>query len=204
MASIAESVTARGGRVRGMHEVSALESRGDGIGIGGDRFDAVVLATGSWLSPLARRVGVRRLVQAGRGYSFTVPVDRVPERPVYFPTQRIACTPLDGRLRVTGLMEFREASAPLDPRRLRALVEEAGRLFDGAHMDERHNEWVGARPCTTDGLPLVGATRDPRVFTAGGHGMWGIVHGPVTGELLAEQIVTGATPGALTPFDPLR
>src|SRR5699024_1864708 len=83
VASIAESVTARGGRVRGMHEVSALESRGDGIGIGGDRFDAVVLATGSWLSPLARRVGVRRLVQAGRGYSFTVPVDRVPERPVY-------------------------------------------------------------------------------------------------------------------------
>jgi D-amino-acid dehydrogenase len=63
---------------------------------------------------------------------------------------------------------------------------------------------VGSRPCTTDGLPLIGATGSPGIFVAGGHGMWGIALGPVTGRLLAERIVTGATPAELLPFDPMR
>ena len=39
---------------------------------------------------------------------------------------------------------------------------------------------------------------------AGGHGMWGLAHGPGTGRLLAEQITTGKQPEALREFDPLR
>ena len=42
------------------------------------------------------------------------------------------------------------------------------------------------------------------MFVGGGHGMWGITLGPVTGRLLAEQITTGQVPAELTPFDPLR
>ena len=34
--------------------------------------------------------------------------------------------------------------------------------------------------------------------------MWGITLGPVTGKLLAEQIVTGGRPDALRAVDPLR
>ena len=37
---------------------------------------------------------------------------------------------------------------------------------------------------------------------AGGHGMWGLAHGPRTGRLLAEQITTGKQPEALCEFDP--
>ena len=60
-------------------------------------FDAVVLANGAWLGGLARRFGVREPVQAGRGYSFSVAGDQLPPTPVYFPTQRVACTPLVAR-----------------------------------------------------------------------------------------------------------
>ena len=63
---------------------------------------------------------------------------------------------------------------------------------------------MGSRPCTADGLPLVGRTASPRVYAAGGHGMWGIVLGPVTGRLLAEAIVTGRVPAALAALDPVR
>ena len=49
-------------------------------------------------------------------------------------------------------------------------------------------------PCTPDGLPLIGVTRDPRVFVAGGHGMWGITLGPVTGRLLASRWSPGWCP----------
>lgn len=63
---------------------------------------------------------------------------------------------------------------------------------------------MGPRPVTPDGLPLIGATRTPGVYAAGGHGMWGVTLGPVTGQLLARQIRTGATPPELEPFDPCR
>ncbi|WP_308204091.1 FAD-dependent oxidoreductase [Goodfellowiella coeruleoviolacea] len=65
-------------------------------------------------------------------------------------------------------------------------------------------EWVGARPCTADGLPLVGPTRSPRVFVAGGHGMWGMINGPLTGQLLAEAVVIGRPVAELAALHPLR
>lgn len=204
VASLAASVRGRGGTIRDHREIADLPTSVDGVVVAGERFDAVVIATGAGLDRLARRYGVRRIVQAGRGYSFTVKVDDVPRGPVYFPQQRVACTPVGDRLRIAGMMEFRAADAPMDPRRIQALVGEARTLLKGAHLDDREDEWVGARPCTADGLPLVGATTDPRVFVAGGHGMWGVTLGPVTGKLLAEQIVTGQRPAALRLIDPLR
>mgnify|MGYP001953802523 CR=1 FL=1 len=171
---------------------------------GSERYDTVVLASGVWLGEHAKKFGVRRLVQAGRGYSFSVPVEQMPSGPVYFPAQRVACTPLGDRLRVAGMMEFRKPHAPLDPRRIAAIADAARPLLRGADLDRRQDEWVGSRPCTTDGLPLIGATRSPRVYVAGGHGMWGITLGPVTGRLLATHMVTGTRPVELAPFDPLR
>ncbi|MFN8029764.1 MAG: FAD-dependent oxidoreductase [Dermatophilaceae bacterium] len=55
-----------------------------------------------------------------------------------------------------------------------------------------------------DGSPLIGVTANPRVYVAGGHGMWGITLGPVTGQLLAQQIATGLVPQELKPFSPTR
>ncbi|WP_420113478.1 NAD(P)/FAD-dependent oxidoreductase [Pseudactinotalea sp.] len=166
--------------------------------------DVVVLATGAWLGRLARSFGVRMVVQAGRGYSFTVPVDPMPRVPLYFPIQRVACTPLGDRYRVAGMMEFRRPGEPLDPRRIDAIVRAARPLLAGADFDDRQDEWVGSRPCTPDGLPLIGPTRSPRVIAAGGHGMWGITLGPLTGRLVADLVTTGETPEVLRPLDPLR
>ena len=167
------------------------------------RADVVVLATGAWLGDLARPFGVRMVVQAGRGYSFSIAMDPMPPMPLYFPVQRVACTPLGGRYRVAGMMEFRRPGDPLDPRRIRAIVEAVRPLLAG-DLDERADEWVGSRPVTPDGLPLIGRTRSPRVVAAGGHGMWGITLGPITGQLLAETITTGRAPAELAPFNPLR
>ena len=169
-----------------------------------EQFDAIVIATGAWLGLLARDFGVKKVVQAGRGYSFSVAIDHVPNGPVYFPAARVACTPVGDRLRVAGMMEFRKPEAPLDRRRVKAIVEAARPLLAGADLDNRKDEWVGSRPCTSDGLPLIGVTANPRVFVAGGHGMWGITLGPVTGQLLAQQMATGLVPQELLPFSPTR
>ena len=77
-------------------------------------------------------------------------------------------------------------------------------LLGGVDWNAVSDVWVGPRPVTADGLPLVGATNVPGVFVAGGHGMWGITLGPITGKLLAEQMITGTAPVALRAFDALR
>lgn len=166
--------------------------------------DAVVVATGAWLGELTRPFGVRTLVQAGRGYSFTVQPDSMPQNPIYFPAQRVACTPLHPGLRVAGMMEFRRPDALLDPRRIDAIVQAARPMLTGVDWNARTSEWVGSRPCTSDGLPLIGATNSPRVHVAGGHGMWGMVLGPFTGQILAKSIVRGERHELMRHFDPLR
>jgi len=206
---LGESVVARGGTLVAGHDVvDVVDVQGKVVVRAEDgelgRFDAAVLASGAWLGRLARRHGVTKIVQAGRGYSFSVAMDEVPSGPVYLPTQRVACTPLGDRLRVAGMMEFRSPDAALDARRVKAIVDATRPLLRGVDFDDRRDTWVGSRPCTSDGLPIIGATKTPNVYVAGGHGMWGITLGPATGRLLAEQIASGARPAVLEPFDPLR
>jgi D-amino-acid dehydrogenase len=206
--SLALAVRARGGGIIEAAGVTDLRDTRDGAVVtteaGEQRHDAVVVATGARLGALARRFGVRQPIQAGRGYSFSVPVARMPAGPLYFPEQRVACTPLGGRLRIAGMMEFRRPDAPPDVRRIAAISDGVRPFLSGVDLDDRQDEWVGSRPCTGDGLPLLGGTTSPRVFVAGGHGMWGMTLGPVTGRLMAQTVLTGEAPRELRPFDPLR
>jgi D-amino-acid dehydrogenase len=206
--ALGEAVVARGATIE-KHEVADVRTdarkvvvvAGDGSVLSAD---AVVLATGAWLSRLAGRWGVRVPVRAGRGYSFTVPVDHPVPGPIYLPDVRVACTPYQGGLRVAGTMEFRDPDAPAVEARLKAIIASARPLLRGVRWEERTDVWVGPRPVTPDGRPLIGATDAPGIYVAGGHGMWGLAHGPATGRLLAEQITTGKQPAVLREFDPLR
>ncbi|MDR6866938.1 D-amino-acid dehydrogenase [Microbacterium resistens] len=206
--ALAAAVIARGAQlITGLEVVDVSSTRRPVVELSnGERMeaDSAVIATGAWMPRLARRLGVRTRVQAGRGYSFTVDTDEPAEHPVYLPYQRIACTPYEGRFRIAGTMEFRDPDEPFQPRRIQAIIAQARTLLTGVDLDRRHDEWVGSRPVTPDGLPLVGATKAPNVYVGGGHGMWGIVLGPATGKLLAEQIVTGRIDPVIAPFDPLR
>lgn len=108
--ALADSVISRGGKILTGGAVTGLRDAGSGVVVSTDNgadgnYDQVVIATGAWLGTLARTFGVRRVVQAGRGYSFSVAVDDLPNGPVYFPAARVACTPVGDRLRVAGMME---------------------------------------------------------------------------------------------------
>jgi D-amino-acid dehydrogenase len=168
------------------------------------RSDVAVVATGAWANRLGRQLGVRIPVRAGRGYSMVCDTVEPPTTPIYFPAARVACTPIDHGLRVAGTMEFRGPDDPLDPRRLEAIVRSSRQLLDGVDFDNTRHRWVGPRPVSADGLPLIGVTAQPGVYFAGGHGMWGITQGPITGRLLAQAIDSGEVGPELRPFDPLR
>lgn len=213
--ALGEAVRRRGGTIQEGADVRGLRHGPGGVHVdvvGGTPVlcDAVVLATGAWLPQLARRHGVRVPLRAGRGYSFSVPNPQTADGrpavrgPVYFPHERVICTPIGDRVRLGGTMEFQPADAPLDAQRIESIVDSARPLVSGLDLDDREDEWVGSRPVTVDGLPLVGPTKVPRVWVHGGHGMWGMCQGPATARMLAEYMVTGRAPEALRPLDPTR
>src|SRR3984893_148204 len=105
--ALASSVVERGGALDTI-DVADVRTSGQGVAVqprAGSPLtaDVAVIATGAWLPKLVRR-WVRVPVQAGRGYSFTVPVERPAFGPIYLPDVRVACTPLEGKLRVTRMM----------------------------------------------------------------------------------------------------
>lgn len=206
--AIAASFESRGGTITTGVEVTKVTStRKPAVQLSTGEWkpaDVVVVATGAWMPDLARELGVTTMVQAGRGYSFSVETEKTPECPVYLPEQKIACTPYQGRLRVAGTMEFRGPDESFQPGRVASMIHATAPMFRGINWDDRQDEWVGSRPVTPDGLPLVGATKAPNVYTNGGHGMWGIILGPLSGKMLAKQIATGEIDRTIAPFDPLR
>ena len=209
VAALAAAVISRGGTLRTGFSVRSLRHGPGGVAVTAygrepERADVVVLATGSWLHELARPLGVRVPMRAGRGYSFSVEVSEAVQCPLYFPALRVACTPYGDGMRVGGTMEFRSADSPLDEKRVLMLRDAATPLLRGVDWASLRDIWVGPRPVTADGLAVVGPTRAPGVYVAGGHGMWGITLGPITGRLLALSIATGGLPEALGAFNALR
>jgi D-amino-acid dehydrogenase len=172
---------------------------GEGL-IEGDDF---IIAAGAHSGPLARALGRRVPIEAGKGYSLHFeppPVDLTSA--LYLYEARVGATPLEGAVRFAGTMEFSGINSNMNGTRMRA-IEAAARQYTTGWTDrEEARPWVGMRPMMPDGLPAIGKIRE-NVTVASGHAMLGVTLAPATGEAVAE-LMTGAEPDVLRPFDPLR
>jgi len=170
--------------------------------------DQYVLAGGSWSPVLARELGFSIPVQPAKGYSVTF---THPPRKMAIPSilteAKVAITPLGDRLRFAGTLELAGLDLSVNARRVRAILNAVPRyLSDISPADAMNIEpWAGLRPCTPDGLPLVGRSEAFRnLVVATGHAMLGLSLAPVTGKIVAE-IVKGAPPSFdLAPLRPDR
>ncbi|MBS3181634.1 NAD(P)/FAD-dependent oxidoreductase [Leucobacter manosquensis] len=154
------------------------------------RGDRLVIAAGAWTTSILRRSRIRSApVVSGKGYSFTVPVDRMPSSLVHAMDLHCVAIPMHGRLRIVGMMEFDGHPERANPHRFEVLTRAASRLIADADWSARTDDWVGARPMTADGLPLLGRVpRRPDVIVAAGHNMHGLSLGPITGEIVAALV----------------
>ena len=59
---------------------------------------------------------------------------------------------------------------------------------------------VGFRPALRDHLPVIGPAATRGLYVATGHFRNGVLLAPATAQYLAEWIVGGTPPPALTPF----
>ena len=82
----------------------------------------------------------------------------------------------------------RATQRPLDDR-LAHLTTAGSTYLRGVDTATVTQEWAGYRPCTADGMPVVGAVpRRPGLFVGTGHAMMGMTLGPASGRLIAEAI----------------
>ena len=166
--------------------------------------DAAVLAAGVWTASLARTIGARVPIFPGKGYSFRVAIEQARRHLIDLEAAHVAVAPrADGGTRIAGTMELDCAHDRFDPRRVQAIVAAARPYLRGAGWEQRTAEWMGPRPMTPNGLPLIGALdRARRIFVAAGHNMLGVTLAPTTGRALAELIVEGDARIDLRPFAP--
>ena len=149
-----------------------------------------VLAGGSWSPQTVRSLGLKLPMQAGKGYSLTLPRPRqLPHLCSIFTEARVAVTPMGGALRIGGTMELSGLDESIQANRVAGIVESVPRYFPEFKIDDFSASpvWRGLRPCAPDGLPYVGRFgRYPNLCAATGHAMMGLSLGPVTGRLVAE------------------
>ena len=170
--------------------------------------DEFVLCGGSWSPVLARALGLRLPMQAGKGYSLTLPHPRqLPQLCSIFTEARVAVTPMNGALRFGGTMEIAGLNEDINPVRVQGIIKSVPRYFpDFSVQDfEGIQAWRGLRPCSPDGLPYLGRTaRFANLTLATGHAMMGLSLGPITGKIVA-QILSGEKPEfELTLLNPDR
>ncbi|MEU6572438.1 FAD-binding oxidoreductase [Streptomyces sp. NPDC046805] len=167
--------------------------------------DAVVVAAGVWSREVCRSLGARLDLAAGKGYGFCVAADPLPRRLVHLGTAKAVLTPLGKGVRVAGTMEFDRDPDRLRQGRVDAIVAAARPYLPGADWERREQEWMGPRPMTPDGLPLIGSLPGHRrVLLATGHNMLGLMLAPAAGRLVA-GLLTGEADRALAAlFEPGR
>jgi D-amino-acid dehydrogenase len=160
--------------------------------------DEVVLAGGSWSPLLAKELGLRIPMQAGKGYSLTVRNPRqLPEICSIFTEARVAVTPMDGALRFGGTMEIAGLNEDITARRVQGIIKAAPQYYPEFRADDFAGitPWRGLRPCSPDGMPYMGRTAKWQNLTiATGHAMMGLSLAPVTGKLIA-QVIDREKPG---------
>ena len=170
--------------------------------------ETLVLATGSWSGSLCARLGMTIPMQAGKGYSFTLPEVKHNTRiPSIFLEARVAVTPMGTSLRFGGTMEIAGIDHSVNMNRVRGIVDAIPKYYPDMKVDipQKENVWQGLRPCSPDGLPYIGRTRKfVNVIVATGHSMMGLSLGPGTGKLVSEIVSNEKSSISLHAFDPER
>ncbi|MES2659737.1 MAG: FAD-dependent oxidoreductase [Verrucomicrobiota bacterium] len=207
MASMRHRVLEAGGIIESGVVINAIETRvGQVVAVTGNsrKFEGekFVIAGGSWSADLLKSVGLKLPLQAGKGYSLTLPSPpELPQLCSIFAEAKVAITPMDGSLRFGGTMEVGGLDLTINPARVRGIVKSVNAYFP--KFSEKDFEgvkpWAGLRPVSPDGVPYLG--RVPglnNLLAASGHAMMGLSLGPVSGRLVAGLLADVA------PFRPIE
>lgn len=169
--------------------------------------DEFVLAAGSWSSLLSKKVGLKLLLQAGKGYR----INSFKETGITIPTvlveTKVAVTPMNGFTRFAGTMEIAGINHDINKVRVNAIANAVTKYYPEISLSDEEKEGVacGLRPVSADGLPYIGKSgKCSNLTIASGHAMMGWSMGPGTGKLVSEIISDKKTTINISAFHPDR
>ena len=165
--------------------------------------DEFVMAAGSWSPIISKKLGIKMLLQPGKGYRINVAQETNITIPAVLLEAKVAVTPMDGFTRFSGTMEIDKINHKINPIRVNAIANSASKYYHGLQISTQDKEAAqcGLRPVTPDGLPYIGKTSQYNNLTfATGHAMMGWSLGPATGKLVSEIVSDKKASLDLNPF----
>lgn len=169
--------------------------------------DEFVLAAGSWTSLLSKKLGLKLLLQAGKGYRINSCQNTNITVPAILTEAKVAVTPMHGFTRFAGTMEIAGINHAIKKERVEAIARAVTRYYPDITLtsEEKNQVSCGLRPLSPDGLPYIGKSLKCNNLTiATGHAMMGWSMGPATGKLVSKLISNKKPSINLEMFHPDR
>ncbi len=165
--------------------------------------DEFVLAAGSWSSLLSKKLGLKLLLQAGKGYCINTSRETGITIPAIFAEAKVAVTPMNGFTRFAGTMEIADINHNINKVRVEAIAKAVANYYPNIKLtkDEKENVACGLRSISPDGLPYIGKSNKCHNLTiATGHAMMGWSMATATGKLVSEIISDKKPSVSLAPY----
>ena len=170
--------------------------------------DEIVIANGSWIPEVSKLLGIKTLLQPGKGYSFSyAQLQKNLTYPSILVDDRVATTPYDRELRIGGTMELNGHNDTILPKRVMSIYHAFKKYYPGMNIQspDLQKTWFGYRPVTPDGVPYIGRhTAFNNLSYAGGHAMLGVSAATGTGKLITEIINNKKPTIGVEAFSPNR
>ena len=169
--------------------------------------DEFVLAAGSWSNLISKKLGLKLLLQAGKGYRINSYRPTGITIPAILAEAKAAVTPMNGFTSFAGTMEIAGINHKINKVRIEAIAKAVKNYYPGIEINtgEKDKATCGLRPVSPDGLPYIGRSRKCKNLTiATGHAMMGWSMGTATGKLVSEIISNKKTSLEMSAFDPDR
>ena len=167
---------------------------------------SVVLAAGAWSSLIDSPTRLPQIdVTPVRGQMLCFEPAEQLARHVIYSARGYLIPRNDGRLLAGSTTEEAGFEKLVTPEGVSAIKSMAVEIAPALKPLPVVDSWAGFRPRAKDGLPVLGPTKQlAGLFYATGHYRNGILLAPITGQLIAEAILSGANPPLLSSFSPDR
>ena len=185
-------------------QIETKQGRVTAVAGGGRRFEGgqFLIAGGSWSAGLLETIGLKLPLQAGKGYSLTLPTPpELPRLCSIFAEAKVAITPMGQSLRFGGTMEVGGLDLSINSARVHGIIKSVHAYFPKFSESDFSNihPWAGLRPVSPDGVPYLGKVAGlPNLIAATGHAMMGLSLAPVSGRLVADLLAGDS------PFRPIE
>jgi len=166
-----------------------------------------VITSGSWSADLCKKMGLKLLLQPGKGYSINTQRLTGITIPTILAEAKTAVTPMNGFTRFAGTMEIAGINHQINRKRVEVIAKAVNTYYPSIQLSETEIQTAicGLRPLSPDGLPFIGKPESCENMTiATGHAMLGWTLGPGTGKLVSELILNKKTALDISPYHPNR